>query len=72
MKLKDALGCMSYTARLVLLKRDDDYWNYSYMFPACDLITRGTIEKFYPELLERELTNGCHADGIREGIYIHI
>ncbi len=71
MKLGDALKVVSYTATLQIMERDKD-GNYSYMFPKFDLITRETIEKFYPQLLNRELTNGIHGEGIRDGLYIHI
>ena len=70
MKLKEAIKAVSYNARLQVLVKDD--YGYNFMFPKCDLITRETIEKFYPELLERELSDGFHGEGIREGIYVHL
>lgn len=70
MTLGEALKCVSYEARLQIMEKDN--LGYRFIFPKCDLITRGAIEKFYPELLDRELTNGIHGEGIRDGIYIHI
>lgn len=69
-KLKEVIKAVSYTARLQVMKKDE--YGYNYMFPKDDLITRETIEKFYPELLEMELSDGFHGEGIREGIYVHL
>lgn len=70
MKLGEALKAVSYTARLQVMEKDE--YGYKFMFPKFDLITRETIEKFYPDLLGRELTDGFHGEGIRDGIYVHI
>lgn len=70
MKLGEALKSVSYVARLQVMKKDE--YGYTFMFPKFDLITRETIEKFYPELLDWELSDGFHGEGIRDGIYVHI
>lgn len=70
MKLGEALKPVSYTATLQVMKKDD--YGYTFMFPRSDLITREIIEKFYPELLEWELSDGFHGEGIRDGLYVHI
>ena len=46
--------------------------DYEYMFPIGDEITRESIEQCHPELLDREITDGIHGEGEREGIYIHL
>lgn len=63
-KLKDVLKCVSYCASLDIVEQGQNQYNH--LFPECDLITREVIEKNYPELLERELSNGIHAEGIRK------
>lgn len=70
MKFGEAIKAVSYTATLQIMEKDG--YGYKFMFPKCDLITRETIEKFYPELLERELSDGFHGEGIRDGIYVHL
>lgn len=70
MKLKEALKPVSYIARLQIMEKDD--YGYNFIFPRDELITRETLEKFYPDLLEREITDGFHGEGIRDGIYVHI
>ena len=73
MKLRELLPFISYGARLQVLETErDSRKNYSYIFSKDDLITRSHIEKFNPELLDRELSSGIHSEGIREGIYIHL
>lgn len=71
MKLGTALKAVSYNAQLVVMKKNDT-GVYNYVFPKDELITRATIETFYPELLDMELTNGFHGEGIRDGLYVHI
>lgn len=71
MKLGTALKAVSYVARLVVVKKNE-YGGYDYLFPNDELVTRATIETFYPELLDMELTNGFHGEGIRNGLYVHI
>ena len=70
-KLKDAIQYVSYAAALQVTERDA-YGHHRYIFPECQLITRETIEKFYPELLERELCDGFHGEGFRDGLYISL
>ena len=73
MKLRELLPFISYTARLQILETEGGYRkNYSYIFSKEELITRSHIEKFNPELLDRELSDRVHSEGIREGIYIHL
>lgn len=45
---------------------------YEYVFPKTDLIMRETIEQYYPELLDREIADGIHREGERDGIYIFL
>lgn len=71
MTLREALKPVSYAAKLQVLELKEN-GSYEYIFPKSELITRGTIEKFYPELLDRPLTNGFHGEGWREGLYVHI
>jgi len=70
MTLREALKPVSYAAKLQVVEKENG--SYKYIFPESELITRGTIEKFYPELLDRTLTNGFHGEGMREGLYVHI
>lgn len=79
--LRDLLPFISYGATLQIMEisraERNRYGNfegyaYDYMFPECDLVMRGTIEQCYPELLDREIADGIHSDGEREGIYIHL
>ena len=73
MKLRELLPFISYTARLQILETERGYRkNYSYIFSKEELITRSHIEKFNPELLDRELSDGVHSEGIRDGVYIHL
>ena len=62
-KLKDVLQYVAYGTSLDIIEKDRNQWNH--LFPECDLVTREAIEECYPELLERELANGIHAEGIR-------
>jgi len=71
MKLSLALKPVSYNAQLVVVKKNKS-GGYDYVFPKDELVTRFTIEQFYPELLDMELTNGFHGEGIRDGLYVHI
>lgn len=70
--LRDLLPFISYTATLVLMETERGYRDYKYMFNQTELIRRDVIEKFYPELLDRELSDGVHGEGIKDGIYIHL
>lgn len=60
-KLKDVLQYVAYTAAIDIVECDGPNWHH--MFPSCDLITRKTIEEFYPKLLERDLKGGIHGEG---------
>lgn len=71
MTLREALKPVSYLAKLQVVELEEN-GSYKHIFPKDELITRGTIEKFYPELLDRDITNGFHGEGIREGLYVHI
>jgi hypothetical protein len=71
MKLGLALKPVSYMARLQILEKDE-YGTYHYLFPEDELITRHVLEYHYKDLLDRELSDGFHGEGIRDGLYIHI
>ena len=71
-RLRDVLPFISYCVSLQLITTPREYKNYSYMFPDSIFIDRGIIEKYYPELLERELSDGIHGEGLRDGLYIPI
>ena len=79
--LRDLLPFISYGATLQIMEisraERNRYGNfvgyaYEYVFPKSDLIVRETIEQYYPELLDREIADGIHGEGEREGIYIHL
>ena len=79
--LRDLLPFIAYGTALHLMeiprKERCRYGNtivndYEYMFPVSDEITREAIEQCYPELLDREIADGIHGEGEREGIYIHL
>lgn len=72
MKLKDVLPFISYTAEIQLMETERGFKKYDYMFPKQEFIRRDIIEKFHPELLERELSDGIHGEGTRDGVYIHL
>ena len=63
-KLKDALQYVAYGTSLDIIEQEGV--QHHHVFPESDLITREIVEEHYPELLERELTNGIHAEGIRK------
>ena len=63
-KVKDVLQYVAYGVAL-------DFWEVNHrqvrhLFPYSDLTTRETIEQHHPELLERELAGGIHAEGSRK------
>ena len=70
--LRDLLPFVSYTATLVLMETERGHRDYQYMFNNTELIRRDVIEKCYPELLDRELSDGVHGEGTRDGLYIHL
>ena len=70
MKFGEIIKGISYDAALQIMEQDG--FGYKYIFSKYDLIRRGTIEKFYPELLERELGYGLHGEGFRDGIYVYL
>lgn len=79
--LRDLLPFISYGATLQIMEisraERNRYGNtivndYDYMFPKSDLIMREIIEQCYPELLDREIADGIHGEGERQGIYIHL
>jgi hypothetical protein len=70
--LRDLLPFVSYTATLVLMETERGRRDYEYMFGTTELIRRDVIEKCYPELLDRELSDGVHGEGTRDGLYIHL
>ena len=72
MKLKDVLPFISYTADIQLMETERGHKSYTYLFPKSEIIKRHTIEEHYPELLERELSDGIHGEGTRDGVYIHL
>lgn len=63
-KLKDVLQYVAYGVSLDIIEVDDFGFN-RHLFSESDLTARETIERFYPELLERELKGGIHAEGFR-------
>lgn len=65
-RLKDLLPYISYGTALDLVEQDKerDFVFNNHLFPKSDLITREVIERHYPELLEREVSNGIHAEGM--------
>ena len=65
-KLKDVLQYVAYGSALDIIEMEENGYNlYKHLFPESDLVTRETIERFYPELLDREMKGGIHAEGIR-------
>jgi len=70
--LRDLMPFISYTADLQIMETERDFKKYDYVFPKCDIIKRKTIEEHYPELLDRELSDGIHGEGVRDGVYIHL
>ena len=72
MKLKNLLPFISYTADIQLMETEREHKSYAYMFPKSEIIKRDIIEKCYPELLDRELSDGIHGEGTRDGVYIHL
>ena len=73
--LKSLIPFISYGTKLQLLETEKSKnapKRYEYIFSKDDIITREVIEKCYPKLLDRELADGIHAEGIRDGIYIHL
>jgi hypothetical protein len=66
-KLKDVLQYVAYGTALDIIEVETSGYNsYKHLFSESDLITRETIEHFYPELLKREMKGGIHAEGIRK------
>ena len=74
--LRDLLPFISYGATLQIMEisrsernRYGNFVGYAYehVFPKSDLIVRETIEQCYPELLDREIADGIHGEGEREG-----
>lgn len=72
MTLRDLLKFVSYTATLQLMETPKGKKEYQYIFGKSDLILRGVIEDNYPELLDREVADGIHGEGTRDGLYIHL
>lgn len=70
MTLREALKPVSYIAELQVMKKTG--FDYEYVFPKTELITREVLERFYPELIDREITDGFHGDGDRPGLYVFI
>lgn len=70
--LRDLLPFVSYEAQLQLMETEKGSKNYNYIFSPTELIRRDTLEKAYPELLDRELSDGIHGEGTRDGLYIHL
>lgn len=62
--LRGALEFVSYGASLDILEYRGN--TFVSLFPECGIITRGIIENFHPELLDRELSGGLHAEGSRK------
>lgn len=65
--LKDLLQYIAYGTALDIVEQDKErgFVFNNHLFPNSDLITREVIERNYPELLEREVLNGIHAEGMR-------
>lgn len=70
--LRDLLKYISYTATLQLMETPREKKEYQYIFGRSDLILRGIIEDNFPELLDREVSDGIHGEGVRDGLYIHL
>lgn len=70
--LKDALLVIAYDARIQILTTPRRRKQYSYMFNNSAFINREILEKHYPELLDREMSDGIHGEGSRDGVYIHL
>ena len=62
--VKGLLQYVSYTAQLDFI--EVSFRSIKHLFPACDIVTRDIIEKCYPQLLNRELCDGIHAEGHRK------
>lgn len=70
-KLKDVLQYVAYGTSLDIIEFENG--RFTHIFPECDLTTREVIEEWYPELLERELFGGIHAEGTRKDrLVMHI
>lgn len=63
-KLKDVLQYVAYGTALDVIEVDK-WGKAAHLFSATDFTSRETIEKFYPQLLNRELYGGIHAEGPR-------
>lgn len=72
MTLGEALKSVSYIAKLNVVEYDEDSPTWRYLFPADEYVNRSVLEKHYPDLLKREMKDGFHGEGQREGIYCHI
>lgn len=72
MTLRDLLKFVSYTATLQIMETERDRKEYQYIFGRSELILRSVIEENYPELLDREVSDGIHGEGARDGLYIHL
>ena len=70
--LRDLLPFISYNAQLHIVETERSHKRYEYVFSSTELVQRGTIEEFYPDLLDRELSDGIHGEGMRDGVYIHL
>lgn len=70
--LRDLLKYVSYTATLQLMETPREKRDYQYIFDRSELILRSVIEENYPELLDREVSDGIHGEGVRDGLYIHL
>ena len=71
--LRQLLPFISYEATINLMATERGMKRcYERVFPSCECINRKVIETYYPELLDKELSDGVHGEGYREGLYIHI
>lgn len=72
MKVKDVLQHICYTANLDIVEVDKKAFKLNYIFPKNDIVSREIIECKYPNLLERNLSDGIHAVGRSNKITIPI
>lgn len=63
--LRDLLPFVAYGAALDIVRVENGM--VVHLFPECDLVTREMLQKFRPDLLDCQLKNGIHAEGIRNG-----
>lgn len=72
-KVKDVLPFIAYEASLQIVETEREYpRRYDNIFPESTGMNRRILEECYPELLERELSEEIHGEGMKDGIYISV